>query len=149
MFFFFTKQDSSNKRSVYQNLLSYVIFKDLSAINTAYTVFRNVMPSSLARPKPANISDHLVQSNKTRAEAQQLRCNYDAYSSQDFHSLDAKMLSDSEFWVILRREKAVITVRPISPLVQQVFVHIPRRSFHLLLKVKCHSLMESTYRGDS
>jgi hypothetical protein len=59
LLFFFTKKDSFNKGSVYQNLLSYVIFKDLSAINTTYIVYRNIMKSSLARPKPAIISDDI------------------------------------------------------------------------------------------
>ena len=46
-------------------------------MNTTFTVFRNTMPISLARPKPAIISDELVRSNKIREEAQQSRCNYD------------------------------------------------------------------------
>jgi len=106
------------------------------------------MPSSWARPKPAIISDDLVQSTKARAEAQQSRCNYDRYilPYKIFHSLDANLILDSEFRAILRREKVVTTVRPVSPLVQHVFHHKPRRSFHLLYKIRCHSSMESTYR---
>jgi hypothetical protein len=94
-----------------------------------------IMPSSFARPKPATISDDLVQSTKARAEAQQSKCNYDPslhIALQDFHSSDAKMLSDSEFRAILGREKDVTTVRPVSPLVQHIFHHIPLSSVHLL-----------------
>jgi len=99
------------------------------------TYVQIIIPRSMARPKPAIKSDDLVQSTKARAEAQQSRCNYDRplyIPLQDFHSLDTKMLSDSEFRAILRREKPVTTARPVSPLVQHVFHYTPRRSFHLL-----------------
>jgi len=71
------------------------------------TYVKIIMPSSLARTKPAIISDDLVQSTKARAEAQQSRCIYDRslyIPLQYFYSLDTKILSDSVFRAILRRE---------------------------------------------
>ena len=98
------------------------------------TYVKIIMPSSLARTKPAIISDDLVQSTKACAEAQQSRCIYDRslyIPLQYFYSLDTKILSDLVYRAILRRENFVTTARRVSPLVQHVFHHTPWSSFHL------------------
>jgi hypothetical protein len=75
-------QNTSNSALMqYLNIYIYIyihrhIWSCLSSTTTS-TVIRSNIPNSLVRPTPAIVSDDLVQSTKSRAKAQQSRCNHD------------------------------------------------------------------------